>query len=622
MSHKGNEAAAAPSQKVKPSSSSRDAKKRKKIPVKVMDIADPEADMPVAPAAPAVPAATLKKSKAALPRVTNIADPAAAPPASGPSTAAAAPPASTREFTEAPKQSTLPQPVLTDAQDFAAMLQQLTQTVRKPVQAPRVQLNAEGEIVDVSGKKVELNDNLATVKVNQNKPLVKPRKIRIEKAPDIRLNPYYDASLGTIPAKRRRPAALQFYESGALVERAEKVRKMAEARDSFAQAFATSSTTDAGGPEPECQAEPENVDDDDDLEEPPIMEWWDDRLLAKDAPQREYSVIDDTLSCINQNLISHYVEHPQPVAGPNTPKPAGPIALLLTKQERKKMRTQGRVAREKEKQEQIRLGLMEPPKPKVKINNLMRVLGTEAASDPTAMEKFVRDEMEARRSAHDARNQERKLTPEQRRAKKIQKLEKEADMDPITTIFKIGDLSNKGKRLKVDMNANQLKLTGCAIISGPINMVVIEGGRKPTRKFVHLMTSRVHWGEDDILQEDGKSSGVSNWCSLVWQGCSATKQFTTFKLQQFASAEKAKKFMTDKGCIYLWDMVEKFKRGDAAAVLDDDSEDEADLPAVKVERSGKVEKSEKVEKVEGGGVTVKLEEGDDNVEPALVKVEK
>jgi len=42
------------------------------------------------------------------------------------------------------------------------------------------------------------------------------------------------------------------------------------------------------------------------------------------------------------------------------------MPLMLTKTERKKIRTQGRVAREKEKQENIKLGLLEPPKPKVK----------------------------------------------------------------------------------------------------------------------------------------------------------------------------------------------------------------------------------------------------------------
>jgi hypothetical protein len=37
-----------------------------------------------------------------------------------------------------------------------------------------------------------------------------------------------------------------------------------------------------------------------------------------------------------------------------------------------------------------RQGLLEPPKPKVKISNLMRVLGEQAVLDPTAIEQEVR----------------------------------------------------------------------------------------------------------------------------------------------------------------------------------------------------------------------------------------
>ncbi len=54
--------------------------------------------------------------------------------------------------------------------------------------------------------------------------------------------------------------------------------------------------------------------------------------------------------------------------------------------------------REKEKQELIRQGLLDPPKPKVKLSNLMRVLGTDAVMDPTAMEQQVRNQMAERSS--------------------------------------------------------------------------------------------------------------------------------------------------------------------------------------------------------------------------------
>lgn len=65
-------------------------------------------------------------------------------------------------------------------------------------------------------------------------------------------------------------------------------------------------------------------------------------------------------------------------------------------QEQRKLRKQRREEREKEKQELIRQGLLEPPKPKVKISNLMRVLGEEATADPTAIEKEVQSQMDER----------------------------------------------------------------------------------------------------------------------------------------------------------------------------------------------------------------------------------
>ena len=74
----------------------------------------------------------------------------------------------------------------------------------------------------------------------------------------------------------------------------------------------------------------------------------------------------DDLAHINTKLVGLLVDHPVPVQGPNKAVEVGPLPLMLTQKERKKIRTQGRIAREKEKQEQIKLGLIEPPKPKVR----------------------------------------------------------------------------------------------------------------------------------------------------------------------------------------------------------------------------------------------------------------
>ena len=76
---------------------------------------------------------------------------------------------------------------------------------------------------------------------------------------------------------------------------------------------------------------------------------------------------------------------------------ACPCALVLpTEQERKKISRQRRLEREKEKQELISQGLLEPPPPKVKISNLMRVLGERAVADPSAIEAEVRAQMAER----------------------------------------------------------------------------------------------------------------------------------------------------------------------------------------------------------------------------------
>lgn len=310
------------------------------------------------------------------------------------------------------------------------------------------------------------------------------------------------------------------------------------------------------------------------------MEWWDERLLDRDLESRQYPDLLASLDALNKKLVNLLVEHPVPVLGPNKPVQVGPMPLMLTKTERKKIRTQGRVAREKEKQENIKLGLLEPPKPKVKVSNLMRVLGTEAAQDPTAMEKFVRAEMEARRSAHDARNQERKLGPEDRRRKLITKAQRAARDDPVVTVFKVGDLSSKQKKFKVTQNAGQLMLTGCVVMTPSLHFVVVEGGRKPMRKYIHLMLDRIKWDEDPVLDaadqpvKDDQGNPTKNWCAMVWQGLVSASLFVGFKLQKFDSAEKARAFMVDKGVVHYYDMVEKFIPGTSGPVeaLSDDDE--------------------------------------------------
>ena len=108
----------------------------------------------------------------------------------------------------------------------------------------------------------------------------------------------------------------------------------------------------------------------------------------------------------------------------------------LTKKEQKKLRRQNRREALKEKAEKIRLGLDKPPEPKLKISNLMRVLGTDAIQDPTKMEAVVRKQMAERAQKHVEDNTQRKLTREEKAAKAIRKVAEDTSLAVHVAVFK------------------------------------------------------------------------------------------------------------------------------------------------------------------------------------------
>lgn len=126
----------------------------------------------------------------------------------------------------------------------------------------------------------------------------------------------------------------------------------------------------------------------------PAIEWWDYAVLN----EINYDCLEKlTGTELREKLkINRLIEHPVQMKPPTHTDKKVVIPVMLTKKERKKMRRQNRVEQLKEEQEKIRLGLIPPPEPKVKISNLMRVLGTEAVQDPTKVEEYVRNQMAKR----------------------------------------------------------------------------------------------------------------------------------------------------------------------------------------------------------------------------------
>ena len=77
---------------------------------------------------------------------------------------------------------------------------------------------------------------------------------------------------------------------------------------------------------------------------------------------------------------------------------------------------------------------------------------------------------------HEDTNAARKLTKEQRGAKKDQKLREDVSLGVHVSVFRIRDLCNLSKKFKVEMNAKQLRMTGIVILHKDINVIVVEGG--------------------------------------------------------------------------------------------------------------------------------------------------
>ncbi|ETN04700.1 hypothetical protein PPTG_14507 [Phytophthora nicotianae INRA-310] len=312
----------------------------------------------------------------------------------------------------------------------------------------------------------------------------------------------------------------------------------------------------------------------------PDVEWWDVEYLPKDkrAIVDKFGFIkakarkedpDVTVSYADMKLkycgTAHVCEHPARL-NLITRQDNKPVAvpLMLTAAERKKIRRQNRADREKEKQDKIALGLLPPPEPKVKLSNMMRVLSEQAVADPSAIERKVRDQIAQREKNHEMRNLARKLTPEERREKKLRKIKEDAAGDIHVALFKVPDLSNPQHRFKVDVNAQQYHLTGGVLIckDSNINMVVVEGGKKAIKQYTKLMMRRIDWNgareaEQESDSEDEDAAKRGNGCLLVWQGVVARKAFNNFRFQECRTSATARKVMEAKNVVHYWDLVEK-----------------------------------------------------------------
>jgi U4/U6 small nuclear ribonucleoprotein PRP3 len=174
----------------------------------------------------------------------------------------------------------------------------------------------------------------------------------------------------------------------------------------------------------------------------------------------------------------------------------------------------------------------------------------------------IRSAAAEREQAHTDRNLARKLTPAERRKKKERKLFDDPNtLETIVSVYKVNDLSHVQTRFKVDVNAQENRLTGCIVSCDTMTLIIVEGGSKAIKRYNKLMLQRIKWAsavkESDNTEIEGGSQQV-NRCVLVWQGSVAKPKFEKFTAQQCRTEAAARKYLADCDVGHYWDLAANF----------------------------------------------------------------
>ncbi|TIA97312.1 hypothetical protein E3P92_03023 [Wallemia ichthyophaga] len=373
-------------------------------------------------------------------------------------------------------------------------------------------------------------------------------------APAASANPYLQAGdANEVPAKRKRQ--MVFSRPGKYIAQADAVRNEAKLEELKRKIDENARKAGITG---ESEAASERA-----LKRPPppAVEWWDQPLLNNPESYPD-DVHNDSKIHSDDSLITLYVQHPIPIPAPHDRSKFAALDMKLTKKEMKKMRKQRRQGELSDKRDRIKMGLLPPDPPKVKLSNLMRVLASDAIQDPTKVEAKVRKDMHKRKAEHERANEENKLTREERHEKDDSKrAENEKTRGTRAAVFKVRYMNNPSHQFKVRKNAQQHGLSGCWLQNDKFHFIYIEGGEKSVRAYKRLMTVRIDWTEeprggtdnqDDQGEIQQQQSLADNYCRLIWEGPTRDRLFNRFLTKEMQSDREAKEFLGESLANY-WD---------------------------------------------------------------------
>ncbi|KAL8734306.1 MAG: hypothetical protein Q9166_001504 [cf. Caloplaca sp. 2 TL-2023] len=389
---------------------------------------------------------------------------------------------------------------------------------------------------------------------------------------ETRSNPYFDLSLGakTATLRSRGSKQLIFNQKGKYIQQAVALRRQA-ALEAMKKRIAESSRK--AGIDEDLDTEKAFL-----VEAPPEIEWWDEGLLNGPS-YASLDTLSGTKIDTEDSIITLYIQHPVALNPPQDAKMPAPKPMHLTSKEQAKIRRQRRMADLKEQQAKVRLGLEPPEPPKVKAQNMMRVLGEEAVKDPTAVEARVSREIAERANKHERMNEERKLTKEQKHEKLAKQQQKDAAQGIFCTVYKIESLANPRHRFKVDKNAKDYNLTGLTVQHPKFNVVVVEGGEHSVQAYKKLLTQRIDWTENthpNKAVREGNNEAQHSWlqaedekgqlkdltgnrCQVVWEGEEKGRAFKRWGSKVCATDSAAREALGRGKMENMWVLAKSMK---------------------------------------------------------------
>jgi len=466
------------------------------------------------------------------------------------------------------------------AAQFQKQIAEQMALLRGTIQRPRKlildefgrELDEEGNVVPMKAQITATLQVNATLAQQKSTPGIKEEKkapVKTEKPkPD---NPYFDPRMRMrAPMRKARP--MEFMEQGALVKQEQKIIRKAQdkmledsKKSKFIEIKEAIANRNKGKVKKEEEEETKEVPVFTEikvkkLDPIPSIEWWDKMLVDEVENGTDFPFQ------LAERKITFFIEHP-PAVKAALPEPEIKVDMHLTPAERKKFRKLRKQERTRDYQDKIKMGLTKPPPPKVKMSNLMRVLGDQAIADPSAVERKVRAQMQERSAAHEARNEANKLAPEDRRKKKISKWKDTKESEGVNVLlFKVKSLASKRYIFKIDQNAQQYHMTGMCIASPAGNMVVLEGNAKAAKRYKRLMLRRIKWGEDDEEEnedddDDDEDDAVKHKsdCQLVWEGVVKARGFKVWKVLNAKSENEIRAALQEVKSEHYWDMIKRFR---------------------------------------------------------------